>query len=346
MEILIGILAVTWMLRHAAAGIAYAVRGVPPPRTQERIAAIEYGAAQSATKSRSTGRPAGTPGRTRYGFRDLVADSWFDGCERARQGQLERRARGKSADPDAVDRIERAPQRFGWFAAAAKRTGRALWNPVGETAPTNPAIPAEPLPPGGPVPGNKPGVQPRATPAPSNGTGQAGSPEASPRSDREALKNAVLKKLDDEKEFDDEGKGPGGSAPPSQNQHTGGPPMGTATGEAVNYETAVHQIDLMLDDLRDINTHLEGIDSEVSDLAQASATLGGHLAALDLDADTLGPVNAAADTLGPEALKELFERIDAARTSLDAARDHIVATFADAAQTVATTGVNSDFVAA
>lgn len=123
--------------------------------------------------------------------------------------------------------------------------------------------------------------------------------------------------------------------------------MGTATGEAVNYEQALHQIDLMQDDLRDIGTHLEGVDSEVNDLSAAASTFGQHLAALDLDADTLTPVSLVTDALRPDELKDLFDKIDAARVALDAARDHIVATYSDAAQSVATNlSGNPEFLAA
>lgn len=106
MEVLLGIMAVTWMLKQFVTESRYAAKGQMPPRTVERLARME--AAGSSGGTSSPRRQFGTEGRARYGFRDLLADNYHDGWEWARQTQVGRRhaRREERANPQPVARRE------------------------------------------------------------------------------------------------------------------------------------------------------------------------------------------------------------------------------------------------
>jgi hypothetical protein len=166
---------------------------------------------------------------------------------------------------------------------------------------------------------------------------------------------------------------------PARKQETPAPTAGgtmtTPTGEAVNYETTVAELEALL---REQQLHLDACTAAERALGEAKGHIGDmqdsyrsssaaaastheHLAVLNLDADTLGNTGTVADAMPAGAVDTYFdqleamevmakERRDAAEVALqatEAALAGIVAKYGDAATTVAgDLGGDSRFLAA
>lgn len=126
---------------------------------------------------------------------------------------------------------------------------------------------------------------------------------------------------------------------------TGGMTMSASTGEAVNYETAVAQIQATEEDVSTVAERLDGADQAVADLRASAEQLSASLSALRLDDSTMSGVNAALESLDPESFAEMFARLDTAKAGLASARETIISLYGDAASTVAVTGVDEAFLA-
>jgi hypothetical protein len=145
------------------------------------------------------------------------------------------------------------------------------------------------------------------------------------------------------------------------------------TGEVVNYETALAEIDAAI---ADVTTRIDADQAALASIAetkaaidvvqtnyQATATAAqtklDHEAALNLDGTTLGHAGDTVDAMPPNAVEGLYDqaeamelliqaRLDAdevALASLEAERAHLIATYGDAHATVAgNLGGDSRFV--
>lgn len=140
-------------------------------------------------------------------------------------------------------------------------------------------------------------------------------------------------------------------------------PVTAPTGEAVNYETTLSEIDAMV---ADTQGRLDSATVVVGKIAEAKAAVDqmqqtyqrsadaarsklDHESALGLDSTTLGHASDAADALPPNAVSDMFDQLEAveqvatarveaeqqALESLEAERAHLVATYGDAHDTVA-----------
>lgn len=122
--------------------------------------------------------------------------------------------------------------------------------------------------------------------------------------------------------------------------------MTAPTGEAVNVETTLAQLDAIDDALRAIDASVDVLDGQRAEVAAASEMLHASLTAKNLDGETLGGVSALLDYLDPDFVKAMIDKIEAAKAAVAATRAHVLATYADAANTVASTGINADYLAA
>jgi hypothetical protein len=139
-------------------------------------------------------------------------------------------------------------------------------------------------------------------------------------------------------------------------------PMTAPTGEAVNYETTIAQLDALiaylqkwLDALTAALAKLEAAKNDVTDAqdgykqaAKAAASIQEHLAALHLDAHTLGLISAIAEAMPASAVDEVLALLEEAEVKLrslrdnaataleaaEAAKAHVVAQYSAAHETV------------
>ncbi|MGI5247736.1 hypothetical protein [Dactylosporangium sp. CA-139066] len=149
---------------------------------------------------------------------------------------------------------------------------------------------------------------------------------------------------------------PAPTAPPA------GETMTAPTGEVTNFASAIPEIDALISliqvqhdqasatlrALQLVDNAIDGMQDRQKTIAGAAVALSEHLAALHLDAGSLGPVMDAAEVLSGGVVDEMLEYLerlrkivmkviascDAAITCLRAARSSLVAKYADAAATV------------
>jgi hypothetical protein len=152
---------------------------------------------------------------------------------------------------------------------------------------------------------------------------------------------------------------PTGTAP---TEPPAGDTMTAPTGEVTNFASAIAEIDALISlvqlqhdqasaALRAVilvDNAIDGMQDRQKTIASAVVSLSEHLAALHLDAGSLGPVMDAADVLTAGVVDEMLEYLerlraiiqkviascDAAIAALRAARSSLVAKYADAAATV------------
>jgi len=131
-----------------------------------------------------------------------------------------------------------------------------------------------------------------------------------------------------------------------------------ATGEAVNYETAINELQLIIQDLqkqvdsasaalqsiRGTKAAVDNMQQTYAQIASAAQVKLEYQTALNLDATTLGHASAIADCLPPNAVDALYDQLDMmekliedllnqSATALAAAQAelaHLVATYGDA----------------
>ncbi len=144
---------------------------------------------------------------------------------------------------------------------------------------------------------------------------------------------------------------------------TKGKPMTTATGEAVNYETTVAELEKLIEACRtwldqvtaalkscaEAKNHIEDAQGGYKTAASVAASILDHLAAMSLDTHTLGLIGAIKEALPASdvdvvlaLLEEAEEKLKTmqanAQTALDAAQaalTHVVAEYGEEAAKVA-----------
>lgn len=142
----------------------------------------------------------------------------------------------------------------------------------------------------------------------------------------------------------------------------GDKPMTAPTGEAVNYETTVAELEAIaaeqrrqidaaaacLKSVENAKSHIDGMQDAARTAAEASASVNDHLAALHLDSETLGHVGTAADALPASTVDRLLAQLEeveatareylagaeAALAATEAALAAVVAKYGDAHATV------------
>lgn len=154
----------------------------------------------------------------------------------------------------------------------------------------------------------------------------------------------------------------------------GGNRMSAPTGEAVNYETALAALTGLAETVTTLtdhaqglaaaittaDSHLDGVDAQRRDVAATTQTITEHLSALKVDAASMSGVAQAMDAMTAERVSELIDHLAAAKTIADeflaaldtaaagveASRSAVTATYGNAAEVVASTGVDPAFLAA
>lgn len=344
MELLLGAMVLallfTKTISEAKTDQELARKGVISPRLQARHGGREQAAAKVA----------------KYGFLDHLRDSWRDHWARRTDATIAARnaraADGRSR-PRWRDRVK-----------AAGAAIAAPWKPDADDKPADPVVALPPSAPVAPAPAADP--DPFAMPPPDPDPFTPLPPPAASAEPAEPPDPAP-------------GPAPAPAPPPTNPEPTPEPaptatPGGTmSTGEVTNYETALAELD---EQIAEVTEQLDAAQGAVSALATAEAAVDAmqqsyegtaaavattldHEAALNLDGTTLAHTGAAVDAMPAGAVNSLYEATEAAKAmaqervagaeatlaELQAKREHLIATYADAADTVATNlGGDSTFV--
>lgn len=104
---------------------------------------------------------------------------------------------------------------------------------------------------------------------------------------------------------------------------TANPTTSTATGDAHNVETALHQCGLLHDDLVRIDTALDVIDEAITNAGTAAELIEAFLASKNVDDSAVGGMATARERLSPEHIKTLIDAVDAAKQGVRAAEDEL-----------------------
>jgi hypothetical protein len=88
---------------------------------------------------------------------------------------------------------------------------------------------------------------------------------------------------------------------------------GTATGDAHDVESALHECGLLDDDLTRIDTSLDVIDEAITSAAAAAERIEAFLASKNVDDSAVGGMATARDALSPDRIKELMDAVAAAK---------------------------------
>jgi flagellar biosynthesis chaperone FliJ len=328
----------------------YAKQGLASPRLQAKYG----GQAQAKT--------------SRYGFTDYLADAWSDHW--GRRGESLAAARAAWTPEPAGPKVSWR-ERWRSAKAAAVQVGHRLVDPVeAKPASVAPAAPeSAPLvvetgdvPPGtvrigeggreqwdgaewkpAPEPAAarpEPTAEPDTPPEPAAAAGVPRQPEASTPASA-------------------------ATAEPSKPQTpaTGGPTMTTPTGEAVNYETTVAELEAQAAELRGHVDHctqtlanveaakvsINNMQESYRTTQQAAATTADHLSAMNLDATTQAHAGTVVDAMPAGKVDEMYDHLEqieemakerkrdaeVALASVEAELSHVQATYGDAHATVA-----------
>lgn len=342
--VIILILLLAWAITNAISNArldhAYARQGMVSPRLEAR-----YGAAAARARV------------AKYGIFDHLRDNWRDAWARRTEaviaarnaraaggGRVRFRDRARAAR-NAVD----APQEQ--VTPSPATTAPATTNP--HPAPDQPG--ADPAPPPSDPPADPAGdAQPAARP------GEPVDPDVDPAPTPGQPSGRVTFTAT---AAGDPQPDPDVNPAPTPGAGDSTTPGGTVTGEVVNYETALADIDARIDAVRDqidaadaalaslasAKADIETLQTTYEPTAEAAATAMDSKAALNLDGTTMGHASAGVDAMPVGAVNNLYEAIEAieaateerrnqavaALAALEAEREHLIATYSDANATVA-----------
>jgi hypothetical protein len=329
MGLLLAILLIVWLVSKAVNDAkldhTYARQGMVSPRLEAKYGSRDAAQARVA----------------KYGIFDHLRDAWRDSWARRTDAMIAAR-NARAADGGRTtfrDRIR-----------AARDVVDAPPPPAAAPATTAtadpPAVPAQRSADPDPAP---PTPGPPADPAPpADPTG----PEPSIRFDP------------DPDEPVDTDPDPTNAAPaPGAADSTSGGTVTTPTGEVVNFETALADLDARIPQ---VQAQIDAADAALASIAQAKASIEtlqtnyeptaaasanamDSKAALNLDGTTMGHAGTAVDAMPVGAVNDLYEAMEqveqetqvrrdqavTALASLEAEREHLIATYADANDTVA-----------
>lgn len=376
---------------RVASDLVHAAKGTTPPHIEKaRINAEKKAQQAKATKQRSeyaNGKPR---------LKDVAAVYWGDAMAdtiAAHNRKREEKARQRTENADANAEGRPAATVRPSLKDRAKRVWDLLVKPVGESKPAEtPADVQAPAP--GPKPATAPksatGTAPTPTPAPATAGGTGATAKTDPDAEtlhwkcyrcgmtrfRFPTMAAAQQNLDRhnqgecaarQAENTKRGLTPDGYVRPpataSSNQpNSKGDTMTAATGEAVNYETAMAQLDAIEAAQREHLEHalaalakVQGAKQDIADTqatyrpaAEAAGATHESLTALNLDAQTVANTGTMADAMPPNEVDSMFSSLEAmearikeqvanAEAALAAtanARSVIVAKYGDAHATV------------
>lgn len=283
----------------------------------------------------------------RYGFTDFLRDAYHDYWDRRGEALIAARTAEPAMPGERVrlkDRLSAAKRVVSRVAEKVRDSsvGRALIDPVGPAAPT-PTTLAPPAPP----------VTLAEVPEGTRRLGDHG---------WEERRGGRWQPITPAAETTQAGK-PQPAGPSTQSPAPNpGAPMSTPTGEAVNFRTAVAQVDALLSltksqldqasaadrALASVDAAIDGMQQRQVMIATGTTSLAEHLAACGVDPTSISAVAAAADVLTNGVADQLMEHVeqlrivirrvmaacDAGIAALHKARKTLIGKYADAAAVV------------
>lgn len=330
------------------ADIVHAVKGTTPPHLEK--------ARLKAQQQKKTPRERSPYAEGKPRIKDVAAVYWGDAMADAIKAHNRRRAEKaaqRAENERAVAAGEEPTRVRPSLKDRAKRWWRLLIDPVGEK-PESPATgstqPSDDEERPGPAsdgrhrrPSDGPVVEPDAGATPSTAT----EGDKMPITTEDAAQRAKDTRATGETAARATTEGGGGVAP---------------TGEAVNYETALAELDRIeeaqrthLDSTQVALTKVQEAKAAISDsqanyrpAAEAAGSAHQHLSALNLDAETTAHTGTMVDAMPPNRVDEMFAQLEqmeadaqqqvvnaeAALASTDSARRVIVGKYGDAHSTV------------
>lgn len=314
----LAIAAVCWVVGHAIGDISYAVQGKTPPR-------IAYRAERAAAREARTGKPARTRTEGASAFRNYLANLWHDAWTDAHTRRADRRTDRAAAY--AAARNNGTPAKD-----AARESGFGML-PRLQTAAA--------------------GILPRqADPEPAQAERSAWEIqfEHEPADAEMRIACGACGETLTQNPYGiwehpakaDCAEATSPSTPTSATTSTEG--TTAMNGEAINYETTLAAHEEMLSQLTKISDYLTLIDVAVIELQSTAEQITAAGATFNLTAGALDGAQDVVDHLGPDDLHDLMTRADNAYAGVNASRDHLIATYGDAADIMATTGTDGAFV--
>jgi hypothetical protein len=116
----------------------------------------------------------------------------------------------------------------------------------------------------------------------------------------------------------------------------GEPPMSAPTGEAVNYETTVAELEAIaeeqrkqidqaqacLDAVTAAKSAIDGMQESYRATSSAAGSVNDHLTALNLDGETLGHVGNSTDAMPPSAVDNMYDQLEEIEAAAKTQRDN------------------------
>ena len=112
----------------------------------------------------------------------------------------------------------------------------------------------------------------------------------------------------------------------------------------VNFESTIAQLDALDQKMTQLDQATETLETLRTEIREETQTLAEMLAAVNIDSATLAGLTEVVDGLSPQHIDPLVQAHEAGTAALAATRENVIATYADAADTVATTGVDAPFL--
>lgn len=130
----------------------------------------------------------------------------------------------------------------------------------------------------------------------------------------------------------------------------GEPPMSAPTGEAVNYETTVAELEAIeaeqrkqieqaqacLNAVTEAKAAIDGMQESYRATATAAGSVNDHLTALHLDGETLGHVGNSADAMPPSAVDNMYDQLEVIEAAAKTQRDNAEVALASTEAALAT----------
>lgn len=112
--------------------------------------------------------------------------------------------------------------------------------------------------------------------------------------------------------------------PPNGDPTSGSTGGASATGDAHDVESALHQCDLLDDDLTRIDTSLDVIDEAIASAGNAAELIEAFLASKNVDDAAVGGMSVARDMLSPTHIKALIDAIATAKNGVAQTREELL----------------------
>lgn len=106
---------------------------------------------------------------------------------------------------------------------------------------------------------------------------------------------------------------PNGTNPEGEDMSDTTSTAGSATGDAHDLESAIHECDLLDDDLTRIDTALDVIDEAIDGASNATEHIEAFLTSKNVDDTTVGGMSSARDLLSADHIKALIDAVSAAK---------------------------------